>query len=257
MRRVFLAAAAVAIYVAVAPASAQAETFKGDCHFTGVATFEQPLTGEPADNRYHFKSGSPDGGKTPDASRCKGTLGGRSVDTKVFAFVDGGGQLSCAASQGSGGVGAVILPTGQVFPFSFSFNGVATEVFFTATDGAGNSNQGHASFANYSPSDAPVKCAPGGAGLPKLGFDADAQGATFVGSAPASSGGGPTSSGGGGGSGGGGPSGSSPSGTSGTGSAPSGATETKGAKAKCKKAKKKGKGKRKARCKKTKKKRKK
>jgi uncharacterized membrane protein YgcG len=258
MRKHILAVAAAAVaLIAIGAAPASADVFKGSCHFTGVATFGSNLTGTPSQNTYDFNTGSPDGGKTPDASRCKGKLNGAAVDTPISAFVKGGGTLSCASSNGMGGSGALIFPTGQTFPFKFDFLGATTEVFFTTTDSKGNQTNGHASFQKYAPPDeAAATC--GGAGYHQLGFDADAPAdgsdGTFDngltpsrGSSP--SGGGSGSGGGGGGSGSSGSGSSGSSGTSGSSSTGSGTTPQKTKKAKkCKKAKGKHK-KKKAKCK--------
>jgi hypothetical protein len=255
MRKLIVAAVAATSLIAIQAAPASAETFKGDCSFTGIAKFDSPLTSTKAPNKYHFKSGAPGSnfpGGDKDASTCKGTLNGKSVDTPpgaLKAFVDGPGNLSCAQSESTApGVGAIVFPTGETFPFTFTFTGTLTEVSFTATDGAGNANPGKASFAKWAPPTTPVDCG-NGTGVKQLGFDASATGGIFQSStAPAASSG----SGGGGSSGGGGGGSNTSSGSSGTGSSGTSGTspsKTKKSKAKCKKGKKGKKGK----CKKAKK----
>jgi hypothetical protein len=174
MKKPLLAAAGALALTALFAASAGADTFKGSCHVTGKAHFGTPIMGQPTDNdSYDFNSGPPDA-STPDGTKCTGNLNGTQGVYDAVATVTGKGSLSCAASQGDGGSGALIFPgTHSVFLFGFAFHGAASEVFFTATYNGGSAD-GHASFQKYvSPSDAATKCGPMGSGLQDVGFDAD------------------------------------------------------------------------------------
>jgi hypothetical protein len=173
MRTPLLAAAATLVVMALYAAPAGADTFKGSCHITGVATFGHNLTGTPGDNTYDFHSGSPDGTKS-DGTKCTGQLNGRQGDYFAVATVAGSGTLSCGASHGEGGTGSLLFPdTHSVFPFGFQFAGAGTEVAFNATYSDGKSSPGHASFAAYAPPNQATVETCNGAGFKSLGFDAD------------------------------------------------------------------------------------
>jgi hypothetical protein len=179
MRRPLVALGATAIVAAVAAAPASADTFKGSCNVTGKATFGQPLKGTKAPNTYDFRSGPPADGRA-DETRCTGQLNGQSVTNKpAFATVAGAGNLSCAQSESTtDGSGYLQFPdTGSVFPFGFSFTGVLTEVDFKVKYG-GQEASGHASFAEFAPPDAAIKCET--TGIPELGFRASFDGGDKV-----------------------------------------------------------------------------
>jgi hypothetical protein len=182
MRKTLLAAVvALAIPALYAPAASADETFQGTCQITGVATFDIPLTTNPIADTFHFKSSSPDGGTTPNGTKCSGTLDGQSISPAnpllAVAVVDGPGQLSCTRSTGSGSGYLAFPSTGSIFPFAgsggnpgFSFKGAGTEVQFTVAYDGGSAN-GHASFAKYA-SSALNNCNDPSKGVSSLGFEA-------------------------------------------------------------------------------------
>jgi hypothetical protein len=177
MRRILLAGcAALCALVAGPVAGASADiAFKGSCSVTGISTFDKPLTGTQQDNAYTFDNGSPDGGKTPDGTKCTGvTLNGVSVpDGPAKVHVRGEHQqLSCAKSTGTGGQGTITLGNGVVVPFLLDIDGTLTEVNLTIHGLKSGSGSGHASFMKYAPPTAAVDCGPTGSGIKALGFEA-------------------------------------------------------------------------------------
>jgi hypothetical protein len=207
-----LAGLALALSAATA-AGASAPTFNGTCTITGISTFFDPssgqpaaLTGSPAHLGYNFKSGAPGQNNTtmqsdPDMTECQGTLNGKQVDLKApnaAAAVKGVGELSCATGGDQSptdpnndppGSGYLQLTAGGVtyqFPFAFTFAAGGPEVSFTTDNGSygGGTQAGTASFAAYAPPTTPVDCSPAGSGVKQLGFSASDNGppsAPFVG----------------------------------------------------------------------------
>lgn len=175
MKKAFVAAvASIAALGAAAPvASAGTATFSGTCAITGVSTFNPPLTGTHQLINYDFRSGAPADG-VEDATKCSGTLNGKSVsDVPVKANVAGEGDLSCSSGASTApGKGAIVFPDGSVFDFGFTFTAIATEVDFEATFAGGTSTTGHASFLHYAPPTSAFDCSPAGQGIEALGFEA-------------------------------------------------------------------------------------
>ncbi len=212
-----LAAGLVTTAVLATAAGASADvTFGGNphCDVYGTATFDEPLTGTPNDNTYHFLSSPTGPGNAKTA--CSGVLNGVRVENApVVAQVDGSGTLSCAASEASGAPGTLtFVGTGQTLKFTLDIVGTASEVLLSVKGEKSGSGSGQATFRN-DPDAAPDKALAtcGGDGFRALDFSAAFDGQdTLVSSSPPPA---PSSTGGGGG-------GTSGGGGSGTRSGPSG-----------------------------------
>jgi len=165
--------------ISIAGAASNEITFDGGCSLHGVAKFDAPyLKGEPADVGYHFKTSAPTPSAGGNPNTCTGSLNGG--DDKTYpasAYVDGKGQLSCAASTADGGQGAVtVVDGGKAYTFSATLDikGGGTEVALDLHDAKGGQAYGHASFAKYTTTQTPQDC--NGGGVKELQFDADFQG---------------------------------------------------------------------------------
>jgi hypothetical protein len=143
MRRSLLVAGlsvSVAALVLALAASASAAELVGSCTIKGTATFGKPLsTKAPEPNTYSFEGGA----------ECSGTIGGEAkVNGKGTAHVAGSGLLSCAASEGTGGTGAIEVE-GKEVPFAgFDFVGAGTNVTFAIDEPLGSLATGEATFAD-------------------------------------------------------------------------------------------------------------
>lgn len=172
--RILAPLAVLLALAASAPAAGAATaTFSGSCEFSGVSTFDPPLTGTPQIVKYAFTSGAPAEG-VEDYTACSGTLNGEPVSSvPVVTTVAGEGDLACSDGYTTTpGQGKIEFPDGSTFPFKFEFSSVLSEVEFVSTFANGAQVSGWASFLTYAPPTTAFDCSPAGGGIGALGFDA-------------------------------------------------------------------------------------
>jgi hypothetical protein len=138
----------------------RADTFSGQCQFTGTVTFQPPLSNTPQNITQHVDA----------PGTCSGTFaapggGSRQLDHAQATYVatERSSGASCAGGTASG-TGALVLPYGDI-EFSESETRAGVVVVATATGAAGGSAAGYAApTPDQNPVTAAQECA--GSGIP-------------------------------------------------------------------------------------------
>ena len=137
-----------------------ADTFSGQCQFTGTVTFKPPLSNTPQNITQHVDA----------PGTCSGTFVGphgvsRQLDNAQSTYVatERSSGASCAGGTATGS-GELVLPYGAI-EFSESETRTGVFVVATATGAAGGSAAGYAApTPDQSPVTAAQECA--GSGIP-------------------------------------------------------------------------------------------
>ena len=156
------AVVAVSVTVASAGASPKLNSFDGSCSVEGTVGFSPPVTNTTQALAVVYDA----------AGTCSGHLNGSRVsNAPVTLHHSGNSEGSCLGAQTTGpGQGAIRFANGTVIPYSFTFQAIGTEVFFSLSGQRSGSANGHGTFATTrTPSDTALRCA--GAGVSELPMD--------------------------------------------------------------------------------------
>ena len=157
-----VAAALISAGVASAGAGARLNSFAGSCSLQGTVDFSPPVTNTTQALAVVYDA----------TGSCSGKLNGRKVtNAAVSLHHSGDSEGSCLGARTTGpGQGAITFANGTVIPYSFTFQAIGTEVFFSLSGQRSGSADGHGSFlTTRTPPDAGLKCA--GEGVAQLPMD--------------------------------------------------------------------------------------
>jgi hypothetical protein len=165
-RAVLLGLGLVAISLAAGVVSAGAKaaptSFGGSCSLQGTVTFNPPVTNTEQALAVAYDA----------TGTCSGNLNGHQVSNDPVRLHHSGHSLgSCLSARTTEpGRGRITFADGTVVPYSFTFQAIGTEVFFSFSGKRSGSANAHGSFlTSRTPPDAGLNCA--GAGDPELPMD--------------------------------------------------------------------------------------